>query len=359
MDGYKSCYLWITILCLLQDYGSCSNIIDGPKNLTVLSGSNASFRCIVAKGWTSVSWYFQNTFVVSITQSQTTVSVNYITVQNSENPVTGDLTSEITIVNVNKTDSGIVSCSSLSSTFQEAYLSVQVSGSLQITNGSVTVTPNSTTIMICQAAQWYPAPTITWQINNTLADTLYYSTIYNKDGNDFVTALSTFRINPSENLSLTCLASIETLTQPQSATVNIVVSEHIPGNNSSLSRTDIILIAVFASLGGLLLLILIIVLIIYCCKRKKRKKTERGYQSDAWVAPERNSNHLRTVDRNGLGEHNFAYSPDPAPVRQNFGSINESNYDVESTSSIASTVQVPDPRWRDDHLRKIRHVTHV
>ncbi|XP_044143411.1 immunoglobulin superfamily member 5 [Bufo gargarizans] len=361
MDGYRAIFIWITILCLIQDFGSCSEILEGPKNVTVLRGSNASFKCTVQE-LKIMSWYIHEVFAVSISPSGVTVGSDFtIILKNSTNSFSGAFTSEITIINVNKSTSGSVGCSSLSASFKDAYLSVQVNGSVQITNGSVTVTPNSTVSMICQAAQWYPAPTITWQINNTAADTLYYSTMFTTDVNDFVTAQSTFRINPEEDLSLTCLATVQTLTHPQSATANITVRERIPGGSSSLSQTDIILIAVFASLGGLLIIIVIFVVIIFCCKRRKQKKTESGYQSDAWNAPERNDNNLRTIQGDSLGERNFAYTPDPVPVRHSFGSINGSSspYYDDSSTSTASSVKVPPQEWTDDHLKKIRHVTHV
>ncbi|XP_056416881.1 immunoglobulin superfamily member 5 [Hyla sarda] len=364
MEEYRTHYVWITILCLIQNYGWCADIIDGPQNVTVHSGGNASFLCTVASNWQIVSWYLQDVFIVSISPTETTLSKDHtIEVQNSTNTLTGAFTSEITIINVNKTNSGVVRCSSLSASFKDAYLSVQVSGSLRITNGSVTVTPNSTVSMVCQAAQWYPAPSITWHLNNTLADTLYYSTIYSTDANDYVTAISTFTISPEWDLSLTCLASIQTLTQPQSATANVTVKEHIPGSGSSLSQTDIILIAVFASLGGLLLLIVIIVLIVFCRKRRKKKKRESSYQSDAWKATEKNDSNLtETIDRDNLGEHNFAYTPEPVPVQQSFGSINGSNsayYDNRSTSTDFSLKEPPPQKWTDYRLKTIRHVTHV
>ncbi|KAG8591046.1 hypothetical protein GDO81_007030 [Engystomops pustulosus] len=230
MDGYRTLLIWSIILCLTQDYGSCANILDGPQNVTVLTGSNATFLCTVASGWRSISWYLKNVFIVTITPSETTVSPGYtIVTQNSTNSITGAFTTEITIVNVNKSNSGTVQCSSFSASFQEAYLSVQVKGSVQITGGNVIVTPNSTVSLTCRAEQWYPAPSITWQINNTLADTIYYSTSYTTDANDFVTALSSFRINPETDLSLTCLATVQTLPQPQSSTVNITVREQSPG----------------------------------------------------------------------------------------------------------------------------------
>ncbi|KAM4047682.1 immunoglobulin superfamily member 5 isoform 1-T4 [Anomaloglossus baeobatrachus] len=361
MDRNRRFIVWITILCLIQDYGFCSEILEGPKNVTVLSGSTASFMCTVGTGWEVISWYLQTYFIVNIYPTGTTVSRNHtIIVQNSTNAITGAFTSAITIVNVNKTNSGLVRCSSLSASFQDAYLTVQVNGSVQITNGSVIVKPKSNVTMICQAAQWSPAPTITWQINNTAADVLYYSTTYTTAANDFVTAISTFKISPEEDLSLTCLASIPTLTQPQAATAIIAVREHIPGSGSSLSQTDIILIAVFGSLGGLLLLALIIALIVYCCRKQKKKKEERGYQSDAWKTRE-NSNNLKAMDRDSLGEHNFAYTPEPVLVRQNFGSIHASNtaYDDKTSTSTASSSQVPAQKWTDNRPKTIRHVTHV
>ncbi|XP_077149978.1 immunoglobulin superfamily member 5 isoform X2 [Ranitomeya variabilis] len=360
MARYQRYIIWITILCLIQDYGLCSDILEGPKNVTVLSGSNASFTCTVGAGWEVISWFLQTYFIVNINPNGTTVSKDHsIIVQNSTNSITGAFTSAITIVNVNKSNSGVVRCITLSASFQDAYLTVEVNGSIQITNGSVIVKPNSNVTMICQAAQWYPAPTITWQINNTAADTLYYSTSYTTAANDFVTAISTFEISPEEDISLTCLASIQTLTHPQSATVSITVREHIPGSSSTLSQTDIILIAVFGSLGGLLLIALIIVLIIYC-RKKKKKKSERGYQSDAWKIPE-SGNNLKNIDTGSLGEQSFAYTPDPVPVKQSFGSIHGSNtayYDRISTST-ASSSQVPTQKWTDNRPKTIRHLTHV
>ncbi|XP_071994889.1 immunoglobulin superfamily member 5 isoform X1 [Engystomops pustulosus] len=359
MDGYRTLLIWSIILCLTQDYGSCANILDGPQNVTVLTGSNATFLCTVASGWRSISWYLKNVFIVTITPSETTVSPGYtIVTQNSTNSITGAFTTEITIVNVNKSNSGTVQCSSFSASFQEAYLSVQVKGSVQITGGNVIVTPNSTVSVTCRAEQWYPAPSITWQINNTLADTIYYSTSYTTDANDFVTALSSFRINPETDLSLTCLATVQTLPQPQSSTVNITVREQSPGGGSSLSRAAIILIAVFVSFGGLLLLLVIILLIVICCKRRKRKR-ESGYQSDAWKAPEKFDNNVWTIDRDGVGHRNIAYTPEPEPERQSYGYNDGNSFDLGSTSTGSSVSQVPGNRWLNNHPKSIRHVTHV
>ncbi|XP_063812663.1 immunoglobulin superfamily member 5 [Pseudophryne corroboree] len=385
MDGERKTWTLITVLlCLVTDYGSCSEILQGPQNVTVLTGSSASFTCTVKEGWQSVSWYLADIFVVSITHAGTTVSSNNINARNSTNSVNGAFTSEITIINANKNNSGTVRCSSLSASFQDAYLTVQVNGSVQITNGSVTVKPNTNISMVCNASGWFPAPAITWKMNNTLASNLYYFTDY-ATGAD--SAVSTFTINPDGDMNLTCLASISTLNEPQSATVNVAVREQIQGSSSSLTQTDIILIAVFCSIGGLLLLIVIITIIVICCCKKKDR--ESSYQSDARKAPDRNGRNLRSFERDHFGENNFGYTPEPTAVEQSFHSNDATNsvynevmptFEAYTSQEIAYnpseraytpqerayapparpyTPQVPVRDWTDESLKQIRHVTHV
>ncbi|XP_075053369.1 immunoglobulin superfamily member 5 [Mixophyes fleayi] len=360
MDGDRRiCALIIVLLCLVQDYGSCSEIIEGPQNVTVLTGSNASFLCTIAAGWQSISWYLKDVYVVSIGPTGPSVSYDYIHVRNSTNAITGAFTSEMTIINVNKSNSGPVRCSSLLASIRDAYLSVQVKGSILITNGSVTVKPNTTISMVCRASDWHPAPAITWKMNDTLASNLYYFTEYIAGADSFVTAVSTFKIIPEGDMGLTCLASISTLNEPQSATVNVAVREQIQGSGPFLSRTDIILIAVFGSLAGLLLLIAIIVIIVICCRRKKKRET--SYQSDTWKSPEKNVSDLKTIESDSLGESNFGYTPEPRPVGQSFHPSNDRNstYSDESSISRNYAPQVLGREQTDEYLKNVRRVTHV
>lgn len=101
-----------------------------------------------------------------------------------------------------------------------------VKGSVQVTSGSsVTVAPNTTVSISCQASGWYPAPTITWNINNTVASTIYYITDYTTGTDGLVSAVSTFTIAPMADTNLTCLAKVQTLDAPLSTTVTIAVRE--------------------------------------------------------------------------------------------------------------------------------------
>ncbi|XP_053311719.1 immunoglobulin superfamily member 5 [Spea bombifrons] len=277
MEGDRRPFvLYVASIYFLLCCGSCSVIVEGPSNVTALTGSDASFLCTVAAGWKSLSWIFNGVFAVSITStSGAVVDSNQITVRNSTNIITGEFTSEMTVRNVNYSNSGMVQCQSLSSEPKEAFLSVQVNGSLKITNGSLTVPSNITIDLFCTFLKWYPMPRITWEINNTLASSLDYVVdfVTGKDG--LVNGTSVLTLRPQDKVTVTCLASIETLPKPQSTSVEIVVKENISG--AKTDNTKIIIIAVTVSVGCLLLLIIIVVVVVCCCKKKKKGTGERSF----------------------------------------------------------------------------------
>ncbi|XP_040194919.1 immunoglobulin superfamily member 5 [Rana temporaria] len=349
----QTCHFFLFI-----DFAFCSDIVQGPQNVTVLAGSDASFICTVKAGWKTISWYLKGTFVASISPTGTVVSDGQIVIQTNTNNITGEFTTEMIIINVQKNNAGTVGCSSLSSLTQEAYLMVQVKGSVQVAGGSsVTVAPNTTVSISCEASEWYPAPTITWNINNTVASTIYYITDFTTGTDDFVSAVSTFTITLMADTNLTCLAKVQALDPPLSTMVTIAVQEQV-GTSSGLSQTTIILIAVFASIGGLLLLAVIIALIVIFCCKKKKKAT--GYQSDIRRAPQRDFSNIRTIDRVSLGEPNFAYTPDLPSAAPSFRSNrSDSAFSETTVTPRSSSSQVVGLERTDNHSKKTRHVTHV
>ncbi|XP_077336011.1 immunoglobulin superfamily member 5 isoform X2 [Lithobates pipiens] len=315
MEGSRRiCALIIVFLCFMQDFALSSEIVQGPQNVTVLAGSNASFTCTVKAGWKSISWYLNDIFVVTISQAGSDVSDGQLVVRNNTNTITGEFTTEIIIINVQKNNSGTVRCSSLSASFQDAYLMVQVKGSVQVTSGSsVTVAPNTTVSISCQASGWYPAPTITWNINNTVASTIYYITDYTTGTDGFVSAVSTFTITPMADTNLTCLANIQVLDAPLSTTVTIAVREQ-----------------------------------------------ETGYQSDSWKAPQRDFSNIQPIDRVSLGEYNYTYTPDLPSAAPSFRSNrSDSAFSETMVTPRSSSSKVVGLERTDDHLKKTRHLTHV
>ncbi|XP_068122132.1 immunoglobulin superfamily member 5 isoform X2 [Hyperolius riggenbachi] len=356
--GGRICALVFFFLCIIQDFKSCAQIPRGPENATVLTGDNANFSCTVkSEVKMSLTWIWQSVNSVSVTSFGTIVSTSHIIARNSTNSLDNTFTSQITILNVNYSSSGRVGCLPLGSSELGAYLSVQVKGSLGIVNGSSVIVPlNSTVIIPCRASGWYPGPTITWEMNGTAANPAYYVTAYTTEAGGLVSAVSTFTIFSETNMTLTCLATIQTLPAPLSASVTVHVRDIIPGG-SSLSQTDIILIAVFSSLGGLLLLAIIIAVIVICCK-KKQKKRETGYQSDTWRHKQQDANNLKTIDRAGLGQRNYGYTPEPVSAAPSFRT-NRSDSAYSDATSQTSNAQVMGRNRMYDPSKPIRHVTHV
>ncbi|KAG8450168.1 hypothetical protein GDO86_002703 [Hymenochirus boettgeri] len=276
MNGTAKFWSKIRLKRTHKSYGLTASIILGPSDVTVLSGSNATFQCIVGPSWTGIMWVYQNVSIVNITPKETNVASNGIIAQNSTNSVTGDFSSIITLLNVKKSNSGIIQCYSLSSVLKEATLTVQVSGTLSMVKDSYTVSPNTTVNVSCEAFGWFPPPTMTWKINNT--DSSDYTTVSTEVQGGLYDTRSTLTLIPQGNTSLVCVANIATLGSPISTTVNVTVKAS--ADSTTVSNRDVIIIAVTVSVCGFLLLIVIIVIIIICCRRKKQRDT--SYQSTTW-----------------------------------------------------------------------------
>ncbi|XP_063303180.1 immunoglobulin superfamily member 5 isoform X1 [Pelobates fuscus] len=353
MDGGgRSFVLHIVVLCLTQCYNSHADILQGPSNVTVLAGSNASFVCTVDKGWQSLTWFINGIFSVSITPTSGTVVQNpQITVTNSTNTGNEAFTSQITIINVSYSNSGMIQCNVLEVVPKDAYLTVQVDGSLKITNGSITTTPNSTVYLACEFLNWFPVPLITWQLNNTDVSNSQYITDFVRGSDNLVSGTSMLRITAQDNVIVTCLANIDKLPAPKSTSVDLTIKESTSGG--SMDKTTIIIIAVTVSLGCLLILIIIIVTIV-CCRKKKKREPSYG---DRWKTSQQNSEYLRRMEDRGFGENNSAYTPEPSPLPDN--SFIESNGYSEIISNRIPQSQVSVSGDSDTQSRKIRHLTLV
>lgn len=342
------------LLCLVSGYGVAGTILQGPSNVTVLSGSDATFQCKVAPTWSAITWIYQGVQIVSISPREVTVDPNQnIVVQNFTNIITGEFTSIVTFINVQKSNSGRIQCFSLSSTNQEAFLSVQVKGSLDIAKTSLSVTINTTVDVSCGAVGWSPIPIMTWVLNNTAASSSEYTTTSTEIQGGLYNVNSILKLTPVGNTRVTCIARIET-TQ-QNSTVNITVTAAAAAASSTYDRTTVI-IAVTVTLGCILLIVLIIVVVVCCCRKEKQR--EMSYQSTAWGASAKNSNEQTYKD------YNFEYEPDISEVQRPLPSLPSLIYSSVSapytvTLDKDSFSQAPEKGWNDTFLRKIRHVTHV
>ncbi|NXC13232.1 IGSF5 protein, partial [Corythaeola cristata] len=260
------------VFSFLPGLGFCYSIVNGPTNATVLAGSEARFNCTVSVGWIILIWLSNGNPVLTVINSQGAIETsNRFTSQNYTS--SNGFTSELIIRNTQLSDSGRIECSTQEANEKSfAFLSVQVNGSLFITNSTLKVKENETVEIVCEALGWAPAPDITWMTNDTFIDKSRYVTQQSLGSNDLHNALSILTFTPTDTEILTCLADIEALPNPQNATVTVIlVNSTIENDYSEGSRsTWVIVLAVVLSLVGIILLIIIIAVVVRCCCLKKK-----------------------------------------------------------------------------------------
>uniref|UniRef100_H0WYD2 Immunoglobulin superfamily member 5 n=1 Tax=Otolemur garnettii TaxID=30611 RepID=H0WYD2_OTOGA len=323
----------------LPALGSSYQILEGPKNVTVLQGSEARFNCTVSPGWKLIMWALHGTVVLSVTPTESIITNNRFTSESYD--VGGDFVSEMVIHSVQLNDSGQVKCSLQNSDRDEAaFLSVQVMGELFIPGGSPVVIEDRPCNVTCRARGWTLLPEFHWVVDVPVSLSSSYSVA---EPGDLQSAVSILALTPQGNGTLTCVATLRSVQASKSATVNLTVvppppahmagilnfptiySSIPPSIHASLPTWAIILLAVSFSL---LLILIIILIIIFCCccasvclgmftcsclhchccfsrpglealsqKKNKKQKTENqtklksgnenyGYSSDDWKSTE-------------------------------------------------------------------------
>ncbi|XP_063161409.1 immunoglobulin superfamily member 5 isoform X1 [Candoia aspera] len=332
--------LIISLMVYLTDPGFGYAIIEGPQNLTVVVGSVARFNCTASDGWKILIWLFNGNPKLSVLSSGGTIETDYRYTQKGYNQSDNRFTSELMIHNVQLKDSGQIRCS-LQNNDDNAYafLSVQINGFLNIKDTNFIVKKNQTIEIVCEAFGWSPAPRISWMKNNHLLDHSMYVSNYSQISNGLYNEESILTLTPLTTSTVTCLATIDALSKPQSATITVTVYEPSPiGCANEDWRIRTIILAVVLSVVLFLLLILIIILIICCCKRRK----ESNYHNELRKISGRKEKDrdLETVSHSG--KENYGYSAEQMtrdhtsfPVKQDFYN-SEQDLNVNSPSEVSN-----------------------
>lgn len=125
MEGsWRDVLAVLVILAELTVSGSSYKIIEGPRNVTVLKGSEARFNCTMTHGWKLIMWALNGIVELSLTSQEPIITNNRFTSASYNS--TDSFISEMIIHNVQLNDSGPVQCSlQNSNVFGSAFLSVQ------------------------------------------------------------------------------------------------------------------------------------------------------------------------------------------------------------------------------------------
>ncbi|KAM6983710.1 immunoglobulin superfamily member 5 isoform 2-T2 [Tautogolabrus adspersus] len=286
-----------SLLCASGDSAGPDQFQLQPLNSTVLKGSVVRFNATVQGNWQVMTWMVGGLLVLTVPVSDNITS--------SSQRFTAGFCSggdkscvEFTMRNASRGDAGPVVC-----TVQGEYgskvsqLYVQESGSVSITAGNLKVKQDEQVEFQCVTASWFPSPTVSWALNGQLVDSSLYNTTSMADGDSF-NSTSVLKFQAVRNTTVECRATVETLTNPQSSSVFLVVVPKPPDWT--------VLIAMVVSIGGFALLVLLIIGIIFCYKRRKEKQP--NYQDE--MRRVRTQSQLSAVTAAGRGQVNAGYVKD-------------------------------------------------
>nr|XP_035972878.1 immunoglobulin superfamily member 5 isoform X4 [Halichoerus grypus] len=127
MEGsWRGIPAMLVVLAGLAASGSSYQIIEGPKNATVLEGTEARFNCTISQGWRLIMWALNDTVMLSITPTETIITNDRFTSASYEEG--SNSISEMIIHDVQLQDAGRIKCSLQNSDRDaSAFLSVQES----------------------------------------------------------------------------------------------------------------------------------------------------------------------------------------------------------------------------------------
>ncbi|XP_077621551.1 immunoglobulin superfamily member 5 isoform X1 [Crocuta crocuta] len=334
----------LVILAGLAASGSSYQILEGPKNATVLEGSEARFNCSVSQGWKLIMWALNGTVVLSVTPSEPIITNDRFTSASYEEG--GNFISEMIIHDVQLRDAGHIKCSLQNSDRDaSAFLSVQVMGELLIPGDDLVAIEDKPCNVTCHARGWIPLPGISWEIGVSVSHSSYYSVL---EPDDLQSAVSILTLTPQGNGTLTCVATMKGLNAHKSVIVNLTVIPPPLGSidkaGTTLPTWAIILPAV--SLSLLLILIIVLIVIICCCCVSRREKKESSYQREIRKSASVKTN-KETFEKNlESGRENLGYRSDE-PRTANLASFApvSSESSVREQHSNRQPYQGPDRRW--------------
>ncbi|XP_034884775.1 immunoglobulin superfamily member 5 [Mirounga leonina] len=345
MEGsWRGIPAMLVILVGLAASGSSYQIIEGPKNATVLEGTEARFNCTISQGWRLIMWALNDTVVLSITPTEPIITNDRFTSASYEEG--SNSISEMIIHDVQLQDAGRIKCSLQNSDRDaSAFLSVQVMGELLIPRGNLIVPEDKPYNVTCHALGWIPLPGISWEIGVPVSHSSCYSGL---EPDDLQSAVSILTLTPQGNGTLTCLANMKGLNAHKSVTVNLTVVQPSWGSidkaGTSLPTWAIALLAV--SLSLLLILIIVLIIIFCCCCVSRQEKKESSYQSEIRKSASMKTN-KETLETNiKSGSDNNAYSPDEPRMAKLASLASEfSESSVREQHGNWQPYQGPDHRW--------------
>ncbi|XP_061659803.1 immunoglobulin superfamily member 5 isoform X2 [Syngnathoides biaculeatus] len=322
----------------------------------VLKGSDAQFNATVQGKWEVMTWSVRGLLVLTvprigdISSSSDRFSASFCSVDDTSCVA-------FTIHNTSRKEAGMVVCTVQGDYgSKSAVLHVEESGTVQIKEGDLKVVQDEEVELNCLTFAWFPHPVVSWNLNGGSVDSSFYNSTHAAHGDSFNSS-SVLKFRAVKNSTVACLAMLQTLTNPLSSSVHLVVVPRPPDWT--------ILIAVVCSFGGFALVVLLIYGLIFCYKRRKEKEPNYHDEMTKRVRTQSQLSGLRPPGQK-QGRVNADYVTDgQTTIAPN--DLTDSSYCQPTRSSF---FEMPDPVnshhdsqishiYANEGLRKHRHATTV
>ncbi|XP_068564439.1 immunoglobulin superfamily member 5 isoform X2 [Cebidichthys violaceus] len=292
-------YLFVLLLSRIQVVAGQMKL--SPETLTVLRGEEARFTCSTSNTrWTVMVWLLNGTVALTITNNTGVLPSINPNVTAETSPVSNGNSWVFVLKSTERHDQGPVTCDIQGIDRKTASLFVQEKGSVKVVGDDKLSFKGQSVLFECQAAGWYPPPTLQWQVNDKKVNQGEYNISSEESGKSLFTVTSNLSVTAVKSSHVACLASVSALPTPLKSSVRLIVVAEVLQEEDDYT----VPLAVMASLFALLLLLLLCICTVLWHRRRRQAKPspQEAIRSDQSLSGR------RSVAEETGGKVNLGYS---------------------------------------------------
>ncbi|XP_019950448.2 immunoglobulin superfamily member 5 isoform X1 [Paralichthys olivaceus] len=267
--------LVLLLSCWIQAAGAQLKL--SPETRTVLRGQEARFTCSTYNPrWTVMLWLLNGKAALTISKVHGVLpsTISNVTAE----PVSGSKGDSWVFV-LNSTErynQGQVTCDLQGIDRKTADLFVQEKGIIKVSGDNMLAFKGQSVIFECQAAGWYPEPSLYWQVNDKKVSQADYNISSEESGKSLFTVSSNLSVMAAKSSRVECLVFVSALVTPLKSGVRLTVVAEVVQEDDDCT----VLLAVTATLSALLLLLLLGICIVLWYRQRRRANPSP--QEPAW-----------------------------------------------------------------------------
>ncbi|XP_035860501.1 immunoglobulin superfamily member 5 isoform X2 [Sander lucioperca] len=297
--------LVLLLSCRIQAVGAQMKL--SPGTLTVLRGEEARLTCSTSNThWTVMVWLLNGTAVLTISKEIGVLpSINPNVTAEKSSVSQGD-SWVFVLKNTQRHNQGQVTCDLQGIDRKTASLFVQEKGSVRVIGEDKLAFKGQSVLFECQAAGWYPQPTLQWQVNDKKVSQGEYNISSEESGKSLFNVTSNLSFTAAKSSNVDCLASVSALPTPLKSSVRLTVVAEVVQEGDDCT----VPVAVTASLSAVLLLLLLCI----CTVLWYRQRTQAKLSPQETIRFDQSVSGRSLVAEATRGKVNLGYSSEGPTV---------------------------------------------